>query len=209
MLLLTDFERPSRRAASRRLSAALLAAALLAGAAQAPSGAQAQTQPQPQAPQGQAPANQAPAGSTTKFGDWTQRCTPNPPPPASPPAAGQDTACFITQQLINQSNQQLVLKITVGFFEPGRQPGAVLAMPLGVPLADGVQIGVDGKGIVGVPFQFCRQDGCQAYLRMSDEVVKAFKAGNQGAVQLASGSNNPLTMPFSLSGFTAGYDSLK
>ena len=211
MPLLTAFQRPipgaghhrcSRDTFARRsaapLATALLATALFAVPAQA----------QQQAPQGQAPAGQGPALVT--FGDWVQRCTPTPPEEASPPREGEQEACFVTQQLVNQNNQQPVLKITVGYFKPNRRPGAVFAMPLGIPLAGGVQIGVDGKGVVGVPFQICRRDGCQAFLPLTEGVLAAFKAGNQGVVQLKAGQNaEPINLPFSLSGFTAGFNSLQ
>ncbi len=187
----------------RRLPAALLTAG--PGAASA---AQAEAQQQP-APQGQAPSGQATGAPPTMFGDWVQRCTPTPPEEASPPREGEQEVCFITQQLVNQNNQRPVLKITVGFFKPGRRPGAVIAMPLGVPLAGGVQIGVDEKGIAAVPFQVCRRDGCQAFLPLTEQVLAAFKAGNQGIVQLKPGQGDPLNLPFSLSGFTAGFGSLQ
>lgn len=194
---------------------AVLAAALLAAAV--PANAQTTTQqqaPQQQAPEGQAPAIQAPAGQgpatpAAQHGDWVQRCTPNPPPEASPPKQGEEQVCFLTQQLVDQNNQRPVLKITIGFFQPGRRPGAVIAMPLGVPLADGIQIGVDGKGVAGVPFQVCRRDGCQAFLPLSEEVLGAFKAGAEGVVQLRAGESDPINLPFSLSGFTAGYGSIQ
>ena len=183
------------------LRAACLTLALVAIATAPP--AAAQTQPQTQV----APPAQDPAVKV--FGDWSQRCTPNPPPPASPPQAGQQEVCFVSQQVLDQTNQRLVLKITVGFFEPGRQPGAIIALPLGVPLAAGLRIAVDGKEFTTIPFQVCRRDGCQAFLRLSEELLTAFKAGSQAAVQLPTGQDEPLNLPFSLSGFTAGYGSIQ
>ncbi|WP_193371090.1 invasion associated locus B family protein [Pelagibius marinus] len=207
------------------MAAALLSAGLAAPVV--PAAAQVQLQipdqpapqgqaPQGQAPQGQAPQGQAPAGQgpatapePERFGDWVRRCTPNPPKDASPPKEGEQVACFITQQLVDQNSQRPLLKITIGFFRPNRQPMAVIAMPLGVPLAGGVQVGVDGKGIAGAPFQFCRVDGCQAYLPLSAEVLNSFRAGNQGVIQLHANKNQPINMQFSLSGFTAGFGSIE
>jgi invasion protein IalB len=235
MPLLSAFTRPIRGAAparpAHRHAVRLLAAALLSAGLAAPAAAQVQLQipdqpaPQGQAPQGQAPQGQAPTiqeapagqGPATapnpsepqRFGDWVRRCTATPPKEAAPPKEGEQEVCFITQHLIDQNNQRPVLKITIGFFRPNRQPLAVIAMPLGVPLAGGIQVGVDGKRVAGVPFQFCREDGCQAYLPLSEEVLSAFKAGNQGVMQLHANKDQPLNVAFSLSGFTAGYGSIE
>lgn len=182
---------------------------------QAPTG-QAPTgqEPSGQEPAGQAPAGQGPAEAGTvsppeRFGDWVRRCTDDPPNDAAPPKQGQQEVCFITQQLVDQDNQRPVMKVTVGFFKPDRRPMAVIALPLGVPLAGGVQVGVDGKGVAGVPFQFCRPDGCQAYLPLSDEVLGAFKAGQQAVVQLRRSQDQTIDLAVSLSGFTAGYGSIE
>jgi len=188
----------------------------LAPAAQA----QAQTQPQPQVPaqsqvpqsqvpQGQTPAAPAPAATNEVFGDWVRRCTPNPPPQASPPAAGKQEVCFLIQQVTDRNTQNPVLKITIGFFGPQRQPGAVVAMPLGVPLAHGLQVSVDGAEIRKVPFQVCRRDGCTAFVPLDDPAVGAFKAGAQAVATVDSGQGDGVNLPISLKGFTAGYGAIQ
>lgn len=188
---------------------AVFHAAVLAGtfSTLAVTGAQAQTQqPVQPAPQGQAPAAEPPGQA---FGDWVQRCTPTPPPGASPPRAGEQNVCFLVHQAIDQSSQNPVLKVTVGHFGDERQSGAVIAMPLGVPLARGLQISVDGRELATVPFQVCRRDGCQAYFQMDDNAIAAFKAGTQAVAHVESTMGEGFNLPISLRGFTAGFDSLQ
>ncbi|MEQ8353934.1 MAG: invasion associated locus B family protein [Kiloniellaceae bacterium] len=193
----------ARRQTAAGLAAAGLAVALATGGLAAPAAAQTQVQPQAQA----APQEQtAPA---KVFGDWAQRCTPKPPPGASPPRDGELESCFIVQQFVDPSSQRPVLKITIGFFEPGRRPAAVLALPLGVPLARGAHVSVDGNDIDTVPFQICRRDGCQAFLPLTDDMVKSMKAGSKGQVTVQSSQGEGLNLPFSLKGFTAGYGSIQ
>lgn len=195
------------RTGARLAAAAALGLALLVASLPPPAAAQSQTQPAPQ------PAPQAsPQGQATQakvFGDWVQRCTPNPPPGASPPRDGELEACFIAHQYVDPGSRRPLLKITIGFFEPGRRPGAVIAMPLGVPLASGIRLSVDGKEVAALPFQVCRRDGCQAFLPLSDEVVAAFKAGTKAHARVASSQGEGLDLPFSLKGFTAGYGSIQ
>ena len=195
--------------------AAGLAAALPALAPSAQAQTQAQTpapaQPQGQAPQGQPPQGQAPVQATPdqQFGDWMRRCTPNPPPQASPPAPGKQEVCFLIQQVTDPNSQNPILKITIGFFGPQRQSGAVIAMPLGVPLAQGLQISVDGAEIRKVPFQVCRRDGCTAFVPLDAAAISSFKAGAQAVATVDNGQGEGLNLPISLNGFTAGYGAIE
>jgi invasion protein IalB len=188
------------------LLAAALAVAVAGALAAGPAAAQTQTQPQVQ-PQGQAPAVQPPTDQV--FGDWIQRCTPEPPPGASPPPAGKQNVCFLVQEVINQDTQRPLLKVTIGFFGEERQAGAVIAMPLGVPLAHGLHISVDGSELGTIPFQVCRRDGCQAYFKLEDTSVAAFKSGTQAQARVESTQGEGINLPISLKGFTAGYGSLQ
>jgi invasion protein IalB len=203
-----------RRATGRKRSPAARRSALLASLVTAgvtalaattrPGPAAAQSQ-QP-APQVQPPAAAAPEPPRQTFGAWAQRCAPNPAPATG---AGEEEACFIMQEYIDPTSQRPVLKVTIGYFGTERQAGAVVAMPLGVPLARGLLISVDGKAVEKVPFQFCRRDGCQAFMPLSDAVVGAFKAGSQAMATVQSSQGDAINMPFSLCGFTAGFGSIK
>jgi len=207
-----------RSAWGRVLSATLVAGGLLALApalavAQTQQPIQPQVQPpqaqQPQVQQQQPPAPVEPDTTGQVFGDWLERCTPEPPAGASPPAQGEQNVCFLVQQVMDQNTQRPVLKITIGFFGEDRQAGAVIAMPLGVPLAQGLEISVDGKEINKVPFQICRRDGCQAYVQLDEAAVGAFKAGTQAQARVASTQGEGLDLPISLKGFTAGFGSIQ
>jgi len=194
----------SRSWVGRGVSATVIAAAVAAIALPGPSAAQ---NPQP-VPQVQAPPLQATIGQT--FGAWQQRCTPGQPPgTAAQPGTESQEACFIAQDFIDPGSRRPVLKVTIGYFGPNRQTGAIIAFPLGVPLARGVQISVDGRPLSPIPFQVCRTNGCQAFLLFNDELIAAFKAGNQAVVRLQSAQNEVLDLPLSLNGFTAGFASIK
>jgi len=239
MPLFSAFTRPIRGAAParpvHRRTARLVAAALLSAGLAAPAAAQVQLQipdqpapqgqapqgqaPQGQAPQGQAPIIQAPAGQgpatapnpsqPQRFGDWVRRCTANPPPEASPPPPGKQEVCFLVQSVVLQNAQKPVLTITIGFFGPEHQSLAIVDTQLRVPLAHGIRVGVDGKEVGDTPFEFCHPQGCRAFLPLSEQIVTAFKAGAQGAVQMRSSGGDPVNLPVSLKGFTAGYSSLE
>lgn len=197
----TAFEAPPAR---RKSLGFLFALGVLVALAGSPAESQAQNQAPNQAPGVNPRPTLQPTGE--KIGDWDLVCTV----PNAAAAGTQPEACFITQQFLDPNSGRPILKITIGYFGNNRSTaGAVIAMPLGIPLSRGVQIGVDGRPVSTVPFQFCRRDGCQAFVEMNDTIVNAFKAGNQGATTVRSGENEALNMPFSLSGFTAGFARIK
>ncbi|GAB4366587.1 MAG: hypothetical protein Kow00114_24650 [Kiloniellaceae bacterium] len=195
------------------LKGAALAAGLLAALPALAPAALAQAQSpvpvQPQAPQGQPPQTPAQGSPDQVFGDWTRRCTPNPPPQASPPKPGEQEVCFLIQQVMDRNTQNPILKVTVGFFGPQRQAGAVVAMPLGVPLVQGLRISVDGAELRQVPFQVCRRDGCTAFVPLDAAAIGTLKAGAQALATVDSGQGDGISLPVSLKGFTAGYGAIE
>src|SRR3546814_15946386 len=70
----------------------------------------------------------SPTASGQPHGDWIQRCTPNPPPGSSPPAAGKQEVCFLIQEVMEEDSRRPLLKITVGFFGAERQLRAIIAI---------------------------------------------------------------------------------
>lgn len=169
-------------------------------------------QPSAQQPPAQQPAPQQAAPTMSapeRFGDWIRSCTADPPPEASPPPAGKKEVCFLAQQATIKNDQTPVLRITIGFFGPQRQSLAIIDTQLQVPLAHGIRVGVDGKEVGETPFEFCHQKGCRAFLPLSDAIVSAFKAGAEGAIQMRSSGGDPVNLPVSLKGFTAGFESIQ
>ena len=139
------------------------------------------------------------------FGRWQLICTvPNDPAAAGNQAAAAQ-ACFISQRFLEPNTQQPILIVTVGPFRSNPQHSMLVAMPLGIPLANGIRVSVDGREVSSQSFEVCRRDGCRAYLPLNDNLVNAFKAGNEATVSVQSSTGGAINVPFSLRGFTAGY----
>lgn len=139
------------------------------------------------------------------FGDWRLICSVQ----SDPATAQAPQTCFISERVIDPGSQKTVLVVTVGYFRAGGQPGALISMPLGIPLSTGVQISVDGRTVSTIPFEVCRRDGCQAFMPLTDSIVSAFKAGNAAAATVRTGERGAFNVPFSLQGFTAGFARVK
>ena len=79
-------------------------------------------------------------------------------------------------------------------------------VPTGRSLPSGVQVQVDGKRSVVIPYTYCRPTVCAAEAALSDELVKVFKAGGRLDVTSLNFQSKPNTVPVTLQGFTAAYD---
>ena len=168
--------------------------------------AQAQNQVPNQGPPagaGQPQQRLEPTGES--FGNWRLICAV----PTDPAAQAQPQTCFISQRFLDPNSQRPLLVVTIGYFRPGAPLGALFALPLGIPLAKGVEVNVDGRPVMTVPFDICRRDGCQVFVQMNDTLIGAFKAGNQAAAIVRSSRGEALNIPFSLQGFTAGFERVK
>ena len=188
---------PGSRAANLAILATLI---LLAIAPAAMAQNQAPAQPPTAGPPQQQPQQRLePTGET--FGDWQLLCTvpegqaANPPPPS----------CFIQQRFVDPNSQRPILIVTIGQVRASDQRAALLAMPLGIPLSEGLLITVDGREVKRLQFEVCRRDGCQAYVPIDDALLSAFKAGNEATASVRSSRGGAINVPFSLRGFTAGY----
>lgn len=133
------------------------------------------------------------------FRDWTEACEAG--------AQGREI-CFVFQRVSYRGKQ--VANITLGF-KPGKSgPVAVINMPLGaIHLPDGLRVrtdqGIDGWG----PFKFCDTKGCHVELDIEPQLLAALKAGTNGWLLFYDLRREPIQLPFSLRGLTAGLQSLR
>lgn len=169
--------------------------------------------PQIEAPAGDAATAPAPdaagagdpaAGELTEivrdtFDDWEVRCL----------ASGEE--CFMYQLALDENDNPVaevsLVKLPAG---SGASAGATVVTPLGTLLTSGVTLQVDDGEQRQYPFNWCSQVGCFSRFGLDDGSVAAMKAGNTAQMTMASigAPEAPITVPVSLMGFTAAYDSL-
>jgi invasion protein IalB len=138
------------------------------------------------------------------FQDWTLVCQ-------KPEGADKDV-CVLVQQLVRKEKegegQQRVMLIEVGYAPKGDQSLIIFTLPLGISLPQGLSLQVDEGEARRFPVELCLRDGCRAVLPLADETLSSFKSGSQGKVTFHDPNRNPITLPVSLKGFTAGYKAL-
>ena len=172
------------RRRTSRLASLGLAAALglaMAGAA-APASAQ----------------SEAPQNKTTedrRIEDWVLRCLPA--------TESQPRTCRMVQSAVAIEGGQRLLQVAVGRFGPERLLGAVISVPIGVRLPPGIGLRVDDRKPWNFPFERCSPSSCQVRALLQEELLKSLKAGRVGRITFQDAAGQPITVDFSLKGFTA------
>ncbi|MEJ2308313.1 MAG: invasion associated locus B family protein [Gammaproteobacteria bacterium] len=140
-----------------------------------------------------------------KFGDWFKECEM-----VTSEKGEQIEICQISQTLIDEESNTAMMKMAVGYVPDKDQPVAVITLPLGIFLPPGIELQIDGKGKVGrLPINTCMPSGCQAGVQLDEDFVTRMKKGNQMTVTFGNPQGQGIAAPVSLSGFTAGLESLE
>jgi invasion protein IalB len=187
---------PTRRPLSGRLHVGLVFAASLLGAA----GAHAD----PATP----PANRAAqvkAINGHNFENWTGKCE------VSHDAKGKEKGlqCFIFQNLVLKSGGQRVLHVAIGYLPELKDPVALFTLPLGISLPPGVSLQVDDGEPMRFPVERCETGGCRAGIKLDEQFVKELENGTSAEVIFDDAARQPIKVPLSLKGLTAGLKALR
>jgi len=136
------------------------------------------------------------------FGDWQERCLPNPD--------GEDP-CQLYQLLLDADGNQVAEVSLFRLPEGGRaELGANIVAPLETLLTQGLVIAVDDSEPRRFAFTFCNPGGCVARVGFTADEVAQFKAGTSATLTLVpvGAPDTPVVLSMSLSGITAGIDAL-
>ncbi len=136
------------------------------------------------------------------FNDWERRCTVNP--------EGADP-CHL-YQLLKDGAGQPIAEINVLTLPPGLEAaaGITIIAPLETLLTQQLTIGIDSHPAKRYPFKFCATVGCVSQIGLTAEEVAAYKRGAEARIMIvpAGAPDNQVVLNLSLTGFTAGFDSL-
>ncbi|MGH8658760.1 MAG: invasion associated locus B family protein [Gammaproteobacteria bacterium] len=128
-------------------------------------------------------------------GNWTVRCEKQ---------QGAEQ-CFIFQNLVLREGGQRVLHIAVGFLAKEADPIALVTLPLGISLPPGVSMVVDQDGpTTKFPIERCEPKGCRGGVKLDAQILDALKKGKEATVTFHDAARQPVKVPISLKGFSAG-----
>lgn len=117
--------------------------------------------------------------------------------------------CQMDQRAVLTNTGQLVSSVTIRVPADTRKPVMMIRGPLGVTLAAGVTLDVDGTNTQALPLQTCDNGGCYAGSPVSDDLLGAMFKGDKLNLTFRNMSNEPIKLPMSLAGFSAAYGKIK
>jgi len=148
----------------------------------------------------QAPAQQGSAKPTRgNEPAWATRCLA--------PERGAVLTCVMEQRLLNQGGQ-LVAAVIVRVSGDDPEPELAMQLPLGIDLAQGVRMKVDQGAAEQLAVRTCESSGCYLEIPLSDELLAKLKAGQTLTLQLKPMEGEAVSLPFTLTGFTAAFNKI-
>lgn len=139
-----------------------------------------------------------------QFKDWIKECEK-----LKDPEGKEIELCQISQTLVNTEINQPMLKVSAGYVPGKKDAVMIITLPLGVILPPGVQLTVGEGKAARVPITTCLPQGCQAGAQLDKEFTERLKKGDKMIVTFLGPDGKQINAPISLSGFTAGLESIK
>jgi invasion protein IalB len=136
-------------------------------------------------------------------GDWQVQCVRFPD--------GTEAQCQLFQ-LLNASDDNPIAETF--FFKPPEgsqfEAGLNILVPLRTLLTQPLSISIDGGQARQIPYMMCTGEGCVARAGISSQELNLFKRGASAEVTIipADAPDERVVAEMSLSGFTAGFESL-
>ena len=120
---------------------------------------------------------------------------------------GNSDICNVQYRVVTKQGNQLVTSLNLIEVkgETNRKIFRII-VPTGRSLPKGIQVQVDGKRSVVIPYSYCRPQLCGAEVILNDELVNVFKAGNGLVVTSINFQEKQNPVPVTLKGFTAAFN---
>ncbi len=118
---------------------------------------------------------------------------------------GKTIDCRAVQQLVAQENKQLVIQLTARL-GPDKAPVLGLQLPLGINLAEPIQLKVDAGKEERFPVQTCTTAGCLLSIPLKDPLLASMRTGTLLKVIVFDANKRAITIDVPLLGFGLAFD---
>lgn len=140
------------------------------------------------------PATPAPAQDATPAA-WRVECVGD----------GKTLECRAVQQLVAQENKQLVIQLAARL-GPDKAPVLGLQLPLGINLAEPIQLKVDNGTAEKYPVQTCTNAGCLLSVPLKDPLLASMRTGTLLKVTVFDANKRAIAIDVPLLGFGLAFD---
>ena len=115
--------------------------------------------------------------------------------------------CDLRELVFDPNTNEVVSYLSLSM-SPDSITQMQIAFPHAVNLKSPIQLQIDENEPLNLNYAYCNQSACFVAEIIADNFINLFKAGNQLNVKALLLDGREVTINFSLSGFTAGYDRL-
>jgi invasion protein IalB len=145
-----------------------------------------------------------------------QKAKPAKKSAASPPGwsvkcadRGKGLKCKAQQTIAVRKTRKRLLTVSVGRADKGKSGTALLHLPHGLYLPDGVKFGIDATKPQSLQVQTCDAGGCYAAAKLKVKDLAAMQSGKKLAISFKNLKKRQITVEMPLAGFGAAYKKLK
>lgn len=118
---------------------------------------------------------------------------------------GKTLECRAVQQLIAQENKQLVIQLAARL-GPDKAPVLGLQLPLGINLAEPIQIKADAGKEEKFQVQTCTTAGCLLSIPLKDPLLASMRTGTTLKVTVYDANKRAINIDVPLLGFGLAFD---
>jgi invasion protein IalB len=122
---------------------------------------------------------------------------------------GKTLECRAFQQVLQQQSRQLIAHLAVRVPPDSKTPVMMIQLPLGMNLAEPLQLKVDNGAVERQPIQTCTATGCFAGMPLPDKLVAAMRSGTLLKLAFQDSNKRPITFDIPLLGFGLALDKAK
>jgi invasion protein IalB len=121
---------------------------------------------------------------------------------------GKSLDCRAIQQMINRDDKQLIAQLAARM-APDKSAVLLIQLPLGISLAEPVQLKVDNGAAERYPVQTCTNVGCIVSVPLKDPLMAAMRTGTLLKISIQDASKRTINIDVPLLGFALAFDKAK
>jgi len=122
---------------------------------------------------------------------------------------GKTLDCRAVQQMINRDDKHLVVQLSARIAPDTKAPVLLIQLPLGISLAEPVQLKVDNGPVERYPVQTCTNVGCLVSVPLKDPLLSAMRGGTLLKISIQDTNKRTINIDVPLLGFGLALDKAK
>jgi invasion protein IalB len=151
-------------------------------------------------PQAAAPAQPQAAATVERFDGWELQCET---------ITAASRICQISSRVTSPDGSQVILVMSLANDADGNATRMQMAVPLGVALAEKVNVAVAPNYETALAVSRCTPQGCLVEGTVDPALLTAMREGEQAIISVATPEGQRIPIALALKGFAAASDALK